>query len=43
MDEFVPPHYITPNIAFFIGIKDPENHLTTFNTHMFISRGTDAI
>jgi len=31
MDELVPPHYITPKIASFIGVKDPENHLTTFN------------
>ena len=43
MDEPVPPHYITPKIAFVTGIEDPKNHLTTFNAQMIISGGTDAI
>ena len=43
MDEPVPHHYITPKIAFFTGLEDPENHLTTFNAQMIISRGTDNI
>jgi len=43
MDELVPPHYITPKIAFFTGIEDPENHLTAFNAQMIISGGSDDI
>jgi len=43
MDEPVAAHYITPKIALFTGIEDPENHLTTFNAKMIISKGTDAI
>jgi len=43
MDEPMPPHYITPKIAFFTGIEDPENHLMAFNAQMIISGGTDAI
>ena len=31
LEEVVPPHYITPQIAFFIGTEDPGNHLTEFN------------
>jgi len=27
----------------FTGVEDPESHLTTFNTQMIISGGTDAI
>ena len=36
MDEPVPPHYIMPKIAFFMGVEDPENHLMTFNAQMII-------
>jgi len=43
MDEPVPPHYITPKIAFFTGIEDLENHLTEFNAQMIISGGSDVI
>jgi len=43
MDESMPPHYITPKIAFFTRIEDPEIHLTTFNAQMIISGGSDAI
>jgi len=42
MDELVPPHNITPKIV-FIGVEDPENHLTTFNAQMIVSGGTDVI
>jgi len=43
MDELVPPHYITPKIAFFSGVEDRENHLTAFRAQMIISGGLDAI
>ena len=43
MDEPVLAHYITPKISFFTGTKNPENHLTTFNSQMIIFGGTDAI
>ena len=43
VDEPVSAHYITPKIAFFTGIEDPENHLTTFNAQMIISRGTNVV
>jgi len=43
MDEHVPPHYITPKIAFFTGVQYPKNHLTSFNAQMIISGGSDAI
>jgi len=43
MDEPVSVHYITLKIAFFTGIEDPENHLTTFNDQMILSGGTDGI
>jgi len=36
MDELVPPHYLTPKIALFSGVEDPENHLTTFKALMII-------
>jgi len=43
MDEPLPPHYITPKIAFFLGVEDPENHLTKFMAQMIIFGGLDAI
>jgi len=43
MDEPVPPHYIIPKIALFIGIEDPENHLKAFRAQMIFSGGSDAI
>jgi len=43
MDELVSPHYITPKIAFFSGVGDPDNHLTKFMAQMIISGGSDAI
>jgi len=43
MDEPVPAHSIIPKTAFFTGIEDLENHLTTFNAQMIISGRTDAI
>jgi len=43
MDEPMPTYYITPKIAFFIGIEDPKNHLTAFNAQMIISGETDVI
>ena len=43
MDEIVPAYYITPKIAFVIGVEDPENHLTTFNAQMIVSGGTNVI
>jgi len=43
MDEPVPPYYITPKIALFSGVEDPENHLTTFKAQIIISGGSDAI
>ena len=39
----MPPHYITPKIAFFFGVEDPESHLKAFRTQMIIYRGSDAI
>jgi len=39
----MPPHYITPKIAFFSGVEDPENHLTKFIAQMIISGVSDAI
>jgi len=43
MDKPMPPHYITPKIAFFTGIEDHENHLKAFIAQMIISGGSDAI
>jgi len=43
MDKPVSANYITPKIAFFTGVEDLENHLTTFNAQMIISGGTDVI
>jgi len=43
MGELMPPHYITPKIASFIGVEDLESHLMTFNTQMIVSTGADAI
>jgi len=43
MKEFVPPHYITPKIALFFGVEDPESHLKVFRAQMIISGGSDAI
>jgi len=42
MDELVPPHYITPKIV-FMGVEDPENHLTVFNARIIIYGGTNAV
>jgi len=42
MDALVPPHYITPKIV-FTGVKDPKNHLTTFNAQMIIYGETNGI
>jgi len=42
MDELVPAYYITPKIAYFTGIEDPENHVMTFNAQMIIFGGTNA-
>jgi len=43
MDESVPPHYITPKIALFTSVEDPENHLKAFRAQMILSGGSDAI
>jgi len=43
MDEPMPPYYITPKIALFFGVEDPENHLTTFKAQMIVFGGSDAI
>jgi len=43
IDEPVTPHYITPNIAFFSSVEDPESHLKAFRAQMIISGGSDAI
>jgi len=43
MEEPIPPHYITPKIAIFSGVEDPENHLKAFRAQMIISRGSDAV
>jgi len=40
--ELVPPHYITPKIV-FTRVEDHENHLTTFNAQVIVSRGADVI
>jgi len=37
MEEHVPPHYITPKIALFSSVKDPEYHLKAFRAQMNIS------
>jgi len=42
MDELVPSHYITPKIV-FTRVKNPENHLTTFNAQLIVTGGTNAI
>jgi len=42
MDNLVPAHYITPKLAFFTGIEDPENHFTAFSAQMIISGGTNV-
>jgi len=31
IDKVVASHYITPEMAFFTGIKDPESHVAAFN------------
>ena len=43
MNEAVSSHYITPKMAFFMEVEDPESHLTAFNVQMIILWGTDAI
>ena len=43
MDKPMPPHYITPKIALFTGVEDPENHLKAFKAQMILSGGSDAI
>jgi len=43
MDELVPPHYITPKIAFFSGVEDLENHLMEFRFQIIIFGVSDAI
>jgi len=35
--------WITPKIAFFLGVEDPENHLTAIKAQIIISRGSDVI
>jgi len=42
MDIVIPTNYIMPKIV-FMGVEDPESHLTTFNAQMIILGGTDAI
>ena len=43
MEEFVPPHYITPKIDFFSSVGDPESHLKAFRNQMIFFGGLDAI
>jgi len=43
MDEPMAPHYITPKIALFYTVEDPENHLMTFKAQMIIFGGLDVI
>jgi len=38
-----PNHYITPKIAFFSGVEDPENHPMALRTQMIIYGGSDVI
>jgi len=42
MDDVIPANYITPKIT-FIGVEDPESHLTVFNAQIIISGGIDVI
>ena len=39
----MPSHYITPKIALFTCVEDPENHLKSFMTHMILSGGSNAV
>jgi len=42
MNVVIPINFMTPKII-FIGIEDPEAHITDFHTQMMISGGTDAM
>jgi len=42
MEAAIPTSLITPKIV-FIGTEDPKAHLTTFNAHMMITGGTNAM
>lgn len=42
MGALIPANYITPKIV-FMGVEDPESHLTTFNDQMIILGGTNSI
>jgi len=39
----VPPHYVTPKIASFTGVQDPENHLKALKAQMILFGGSNAI
>jgi len=42
MHVVIPANFITPKIV-FTGVEDPEIHLTTFNSQIMISGGTNAM
>jgi len=43
MEKPIPPHYITPKIALFSGVEDPESHLKAFRAQMIIYGGSDVV
>jgi len=42
MDIVIPTNFIGPKIT-FIGVEDPEAHITVFHTQMMVSGGIDAM
>jgi len=42
MDTIIPANFMVPKIT-FIGVEDPEAHITAFHTQMMISGDTDAM
>jgi len=42
MEAVIPPTFLGPKVT-FIGIEDPEAHLTAFHTQMMLVGGSDAV
>lgn len=43
MEKQIPPHFLIPKVASFIGNGDSKSHLKTFRAQMLIFRGNVAI
>jgi len=42
METVIPATFMGPKVT-FIGVEDPEAHITAFHTQMMLSRGSDAV